>query len=148
MIFISHRGNLNGKNLLLENSLDYILNAINLGFDCEIDLWKIKEKLYLGHDEPQYLINDFFLDNKKLWIHCKNKDSLEFCLKNNFHCFFHNSDEYTITSNGYIWAYPGKEFNSDICVSVLPELNSFNNLNNYFGICSDFIKKIKENNNV
>ena len=29
MIFISHRGNLNGKNLLLENSLDYILNAIN-----------------------------------------------------------------------------------------------------------------------
>ena len=148
MIFISHRGNLNGKNLLLENSLDYILNAINLGFDCEIDLWKIKEKLYLGHDEPQYLIDDFFLDNKKLWIHCKNKESLEFCLKNNFHCFFHNSDEYTITSNGFIWAYPGKEFNSNICISVLPEKNNFEYLNDCFGICSDFIKKIKESNNV
>jgi hypothetical protein len=148
MILISHRGNLNGPNIAFENNLDYITEAINSGFDCEIDLWKIKEKIYLGHDEPQYIINNInFLNNKKLWVHCKNNESLEFCLKNNFHCFFHNNDNYTITSKGYIWAYPGKEFNSNLCISVLPELNNFFILKNCYGICSDYIIKIKENLN-
>jgi len=148
MILISHRGNLNGPNISFENNPEYILSCINDNFDCEIDFWLFNNKLYLGHDEPQYQINLDFFNNKNLWIHCKNNLSLDFCLKNNLRCFFHNNDDYTITNKGYIWAYPGKEFNSNLCISVLPEKNNFFIPKNIYGVCSDYIIKIKEILNV
>ena len=39
MVLISHRGNLEGKNIELENDPTYIDSAIEKGFDVEIDLW-------------------------------------------------------------------------------------------------------------
>ena len=65
MHFISHRGNLNGPNKNLENKPNYIKEALDKGFDVEIDVWLSKEKFYLGHDEPLYetdvnfIITDF-----------------------------------------------------------------------------------------
>ena len=41
MKIISHRGNLNGPNKNLENRLDTIEKAIQLGFDVEVDIWLI-----------------------------------------------------------------------------------------------------------
>jgi hypothetical protein len=35
--------------------------------------------------------------------------------------FWHQSDDYTITSKGYFWTYPGKKI-SNKSVIVLPEL--------------------------
>ena len=54
MIFISHRGNLDGLNPDRENSPDYIDEAIKLGFDVEVDVRTKDGQLWLGHDEPQY----------------------------------------------------------------------------------------------
>ena len=63
MIYISHRGNLTGKNPELENSPVYIYQAIDKGFDVEIDLRydTLNKKLYLGHDEPQYPTTWFWI---------------------------------------------------------------------------------------
>ena len=58
---ISHRGNLNGKNEDLENHPDYIMAAIHKGFDVEVDVWLYKDRLYLGHDKPQYPTSFDFL---------------------------------------------------------------------------------------
>ena len=41
MKIISHRGNLAGADSGLENSPPYILTALNVGFDVEVDLWGI-----------------------------------------------------------------------------------------------------------
>ena len=30
-------------------------------------------------------------------------------LRNNIHCFWHEQDERTLTSRGYIWTYPYKQ---------------------------------------
>ena len=38
MIYISHRGNTNGKNPARENTKSYIDEAIAKGFDVEIDI--------------------------------------------------------------------------------------------------------------
>ena len=38
MKYISHRGNINGKDLMLENSPKYIDRALKLGYDVEIDI--------------------------------------------------------------------------------------------------------------
>ena len=37
--YIAHRGNVNGKNESRENSPDYIMEAISLGFYVEIDVY-------------------------------------------------------------------------------------------------------------
>lgn len=142
MIKIAHRGNINGKILERENSPDYILEAISKGYDVEIDVWLIKDELYLGHDNPKYIINPSFIENKRLWCHAKNIQALNYCLKNKkkIHSFWHQNDDYTITSNGFLWTYPGKLLVPS-SIAVLPELIPNYNTKNVLGICSDFIVK-------
>ena len=150
MILISHRGNLNGKIPEKENHPDYIDAAIKAGYDVEIDLWEVDGELFLGHDEPQYYVPMTWLVKRKdkLWIHCKDYRSLETCIENDLHCFFHNMDDYTMTSRGFVWGYPGTPKVSDCSILVLPEKNQgtkyIKDLG-YFGICSDYIKEIKDN---
>tara|TARA_A100001515_G_scaffold102602_1_gene83263 strand:+ start:39 stop:509 length:471 start_codon:yes stop_codon:yes gene_type:complete len=150
MIFISHRGNIDGKILEKENHPDYIINALTLNYDVEIDVWFDSGSFYLGHDYPQYKINESFLENSSLWCHAKNYDALERMISNNnIHCFWHQKDNYTITSRGCIWCYPGhNKFKN--CIDVMPELEN-TDLDNYTfkskGVCSDFIQKIRRNYN-
>lgn len=142
MIFISHRGNLNGKNKNLENNPEYVLDAIKKGFHVEIDVW-YTDSFYLGHDNPEFKVTKKFLENKKFWCHAKNLMAL-FKLRNvNSKYFWHQEDDYTLTSNGYIWTYPGKKLlKKSIC--VLPETNKKKIPDFVGGICSDFIEKYKK----
>ncbi len=144
MIYISHRGNISGIITELENSPNYILQALNHGYHVEIDLWVINNLLYLGHDEPQYQIEESFLDNKYFYIHCKNSEALLFMSKNKMHSdyFWHQDDKYTLTSKNKVWVHPTAElFKDSIC--VLPELSRTENLSMCYGICSDFIERYK-----
>jgi hypothetical protein len=125
MILISHRGNLDGRLKNVENSPDYITFALNQGYDVEIDIWYVDFKFYLGHDEPLYKIEEKFLENKNLWCHAKNEEALFKMLQNQkIHCFWHQSDDYTLTSKGIPWVYPGKKV-SEKGIWVLPELTPF-----------------------
>ena len=145
MKLIAHRGNINGPRPDFENSPEYILNTVRRGFDVEIDVWCKNDKWYLGHDEPQYPINFSFLKNKKFWCHAKNLKALEIMLKNNIHCFWHENDDFTLTSQGFVWTYPGKEL-LDYSVSVMPEKASYswNKLSKSAGICSDYLLAYQE----
>lgn len=144
MILISHRGNLYGVNKALENSPEYIDEAIRQGFDCEIDIWSIDNDIFLGHDSPDYKITlDWLLKRQKnLWVHCKNIKSIEIMRQNfDLHFFWHENDTLTLTSKGILWVYPGKQPVKD-SIAVLPELN--NDITGVcLGVCSDFIEKYK-----
>jgi hypothetical protein len=146
MILIAHRGNTNGKFESYENEPNYIDMAIKKGFDVEIDIWCIDNQIYLGHDEPQYGIDFRWLRDriKKLWIHCKNLEALVL-LKNcgyDVNYFWHQEDDFTITSMGYFWTYPGKELSSN-SVAVMPETKEFKDIEKAYAICSDYVEKIK-----
>jgi hypothetical protein len=153
MKLIAHRGNINGPNKELENNPKQILNTLLLGYDCEIDVHLINKELWLGHDEPQYKINlNFLLDNKeKLWLHCKNLEALNYLVNfKELNIFWHNNDEYTITSRGYIWSYIGMKTTSKI-ICVMPELAYDNYIdivntkiknNELYGVCTDYCIKI------
>jgi hypothetical protein len=144
MILISHRGNINGSIPERENSPEYIKEALFNGFDVEIDVWFVDNCFFLGHDNPKYKINVDFLENKKLWCHAKNIFALEKMLQNkNIHCFWHQNDDFTLTSNGFIWTYPNKKL-VNISIAVLPELFKDWNVNNSLGVCSDFVIKYKK----
>lgn len=139
---ISHRGNVNGKILNNENHPEYIDEAINAGFDVEIDMWWADGRVYLGHDKPQYEVDDKWLGERidKLWIHCKNVDLLPWIQNTNLHYFWHQNDDYTLTSNNIIWVYPGKKLTAN-SICVMPELNGLDKyiLNECLGVCSDNI---------
>ena len=136
---ISHRGNLTGSNKDLENNPSYIEKAINLGFDVEVDVYFKKNQLFLGHDEPIFKIDVSFLKNKKIWCHAKNIESLDYLLNfNDIHVFWHQNDDFTLTSRGYIWTYPGK-YVTNKSILVLDKNISKQNLPVCMGICSDYV---------
>ena len=62
-----------------ENLPSYIDKALEEGFDVEIDLRKIKDEFYLGHDKADYKVSLEWLENRKenLWIHTKNFNAFE-----------------------------------------------------------------------
>lgn len=138
MKLISHRGNINGPNPELENRPDYLIDALNVGFQVEIDVWKIGNDLFLGHDEPTYKVDLEFLQNKPFWCHAKNLESFHYLLENNIVCFWHQNDDFTLTSNGYIWTYPNKEVtNKSIIVCLDQNLPNESIKNITYGICGD-----------
>ena len=145
MLFIAHRGNTNGPDKS-ENSPEHIDKAISLGYDVEIDIWVDGYKIFLGHDNPQYEIDNYFLENRRnvIWCHAKNIKALKYLLDNKFHVFFHDKDDYTLTSKGFIWAYPGKELvKGAIC--VMPEMTNDpeylkKNIHLIHGVCSDYVQ--------
>ena len=143
---ISHRGNINGRIEDNENKPDYIDDTIRLGYEVEVDIWKINNEIFLGHDKPQYKINISWLDDRanKLWVHCKNIEALEFLNNFNYNInyFWHQEDTVTLTSKNHIWAYPGKQPIKN-SIAVLPELNN-DDVSNCYGVCSDFIFKYKK----
>ncbi len=134
---IAHRGNTNGPNPSTENTLASIRSAIELGFDCEIDVWYIRDEYYLGHDFPQTHVSVSFLTEfaDRLWIHCKHLDALV-QLKDTFNCFYHEKDIYTITSRGYIWGNINSPTHISV-IQVMPEKGGTFSAD-CAGICTDF----------
>jgi hypothetical protein len=147
MILISHRGNINGKHTERENHPSYIDEAIEAGYDVEIDIWCVNGKLWLGHDEPQHLIDIHWLENRSpsLWIHCKDMNSLSYfneysnTKSNQFNYFSHDVDMGVLTSHNYIWS----THLYDRGVLVLPEVFDKEPNEGTIGICSDVIEKYK-----
>ena len=141
-IFISHRGNLWGPDLGRENKKNSIIECINFGYDVEIDVWSIKNKLYLGHDTAQEKIDLNFLKkhHKKLWVHCKNLEALHLLSGEKINYFWHQNDDYTLTSKNYIWTYPNKKITPK-CVIVCQTLKETKKYSKQkpFKICTDFL---------
>lgn len=142
MIYISHRGNILGKNEDRENSPEYIFEALKKGFNVEIDVWFKEGNFFLGHDYPKYLVDYKFLINDNLWCHAKNIEALLEMKNYVIHYFWHETDTVTLTSKNYVWAYPTKNFPKN-SIAVLPELNE-GYIKNCKGICSDFILDYKK----
>ena len=139
MILISHRGNLNGKSSY-ENHPEYLQEALSQDFDVEVDVWYIDGEYWLGHDNPQYPIDEHYLENPKLWCHAKNIDALNQMIRNkNIHCFWHQKDDVTLTSKNYLWTYPNKQL-TRYSIAVLPDTKPDIEV---AGICSDYIENYK-----
>ena len=54
---------------LYENHPEYIQETLAQNFDVEIDVWWVDEEFWLGHDNPQYPVEENYLENPKFWCH-------------------------------------------------------------------------------
>jgi hypothetical protein len=152
MRVIAHRGNVDGPDSENENKYTFIQSALDLGFDVEIDVWVVDSNIYLGHDKPQYALEKSSVADigDRGWFHCKNLEALEYFKDNlnSLNYFWHQSDDYTITSNGYFWTYPGKSIGSQSII-VLPEIIEENDVvkmleKKPYGICTDYPKQYRK----
>lgn len=147
MRLIAHRGNMTGPSAQ-ENHPDHIREALQAGFDVEVDVWLIDGDIWFGHDEPQYPAHITVLNNR-YWLHCKNIEALRFfggIEINEANVFWHESDDYTLTNKRFIWTNIGKDLTGR-SIMVMPEVTD-STLENTLdvdcaGICSDWIQKIK-----
>ena len=148
--FISHRGNVRKINPDRENTKKYIDEAIKLGYDVEIDIRTKADALYLGHDSTDEPVGIKWLAERKdkLWLHIKDYDSLiTFCDSNdNFKYFCHQSDDFTLVSNGLIWCHKVDNKMTDNCIIPLLSLEEVHEYNQYtfYGVCSDFVEQCKD----
>jgi hypothetical protein len=154
MKIISHRGNLNGPDPLTENSPTQIDLCISKEYDVEVDLWVNDGELWLGHDKPEYPISKTWLTFRvrNLWVHCKNIEAIYYlkqeCPQINY--FWHQQDDYTLTSHGWVWAYPDQPVpkkDPDVAfgqrsVCVMPELHN-SDPSNFNAICTDYPERYK-----
>jgi hypothetical protein len=146
MFYIAHRGLINGPDKSLENLPEHILSVLDKYYHCEVDVWRIKNEWFTGHDEPVYKVDESFIGKNGLWLHCKNLDALYELSIRPFHYeyFWHQEDDFTMTSGGYIWTYPGKHLTNN-SIAVLPE--SCDNYWSYVksltlhGVCTKYVEK-------
>ncbi len=146
---IAHRGNTNGKNPERENSPEYIMEALNKGYHVEVDVHSKDGYLYLGHNEPKYKVKQKLLRFDRIICHAKDKEAFQIMLEDGeIHCFWHENDDYTITSKGLVWVFPSKPLLPN-SVCVLPENSTTENIEgieNCYAICSDHVEELYEKN--
>ena len=142
MILISHRGNVDGVNLERENTQSYIQEAIDLGYDVEIDVRYINNKFWLGHDGPDYEVEFDWLHDRKdnLWIHCKNFESLSELVDTDLKVFYHLQEDYTIISDKHIWAHNLENVNKKCIIPLIDKSDIMDwTPTQVYGVCSDYI---------
>lgn len=154
MILISHRGNVMGPEPQFENRPDFIDKALDLHYNVEIDVWNVLGRWALGHDEPQYEIDVEFLQQPGVWCHLKNIEALKrLSHAYGVHYFWHQGDDFTLTSKGYVWAYPDKYVEGCIAQPTIQDRGVFLSIDpvvwpvlpvSVTGICSDYISFWKE----
>lgn len=145
MRWILHRGNYAGP-MSIENRPDDILILLKQGYEIEVDLWVTTDRFFLGHDYPAYEVDESFIENPGLWIHCKDAKTLEYMntYKKDLHYFYHTNEDYVLTSKRFIWCYVGKpELKGSVV--VMPEKNPSNYDYNILVqknciVCSDYLE--------
>lgn len=142
MMLIAHRGNLFGPKEQFENDPDYLIQAIKTGCMVEADVRGKDGWLYFGHDEMQYeMPEDYFEVYGAMTIfHAKNLEAMDILMDLKAHWFFHDTDDYTITSYGYVWAYPGMPVTNSVRYIVVNKdaIAVPDKSDKIAGICSDY----------
>lgn len=148
MLLISHRGNIDQVLSGKENTIEYIDQAIHLGYDVEVDIRLINGVLFLGHDNPDYEIDlQWLIDRKhKLWIHTKNFSALNYLINYDVRIFYHQKEDHTIINNcNVIWSHDLKEAGTKSIIPLLSknDILNFTFLRQVYGICSDYVSMLQ-----
>ena len=123
--WILHRGLGDGPDARLENDERRIRALVSEGWDVEVDLWKMDDGWWLGHDAPTAKLSDIsVLEVPQVWAHCKNLEALQALQatreSGKIHYFTHDTDPATLTSRNWIWCFPGRIVGKG-SVCVMPE---------------------------
>ena len=141
MLFISHRGNVEGSLPEKENTISYIDDAVDLlNLDVMVDVIGIGGYLYLGTHTPKEKLPLEYLDSPKFWFHCNNPEALEyFKVFSKVKYFWHDEDAYSLISNKKVLVHSG-EILLPGSIALLPESNEHgHSLWNCHAVCTNYV---------
>lgn len=150
MRIIAHRGNVDGPNPELENSPAHIDQAIQSGFDAEVDVWVMPgdASVWLGHDAPMYPVPWEFLTSRRhrLWCHAKNLRAMAALFDHDLNAFAHDFDDRVFTTHGFVWTFPGRcIIPGHRVVCVLPGADrrlDDEDMRQCHAICTDYCRRL------
>ena len=157
MLYISYQGIYDGTNYEYANTTNQIRNALNSGYSCMVDVWRVDNKLYLGSTQPTTEVTEKYLQGKRFWINVRNSDMQDWivtqpsALYPNYFWFDAPTPPppYATASNGKLIT-PGTVPINNNSVIYLPEVTDRSYLTTVhlrcYGVCStnlNFIKRIR-----
>lgn len=113
MKLIAHRGNFAGQNTERENTVAYLEEALEAGYDVEFDIRVYNGYLCLGHDKPaegvllQRIPNIEWLRDSRKWVHCKDEESYDIVsMYPDIQCFMHDEEpSVEVDNTDKIWTH-------------------------------------------
>jgi hypothetical protein len=139
MIKIANKGNLFGVIESVENTQEYLEEAIKAGFLVKVDLWVINGKMCSGENYPSYKIsfNDI-LNPSKILFQTRNSAAFSYIIENGFHGFTDGS-KFSFTSKGIPISHGSSA--TDKTIVFFPENEPYEKIKNMdiLGVCGDFV---------
>ena len=74
MLYISYQGIYDGQNFEDANTPSQITKALNYGFSCMVDVWRIDSQLYVGTLVPNIPVTEKYLQGNRFWINARNQN--------------------------------------------------------------------------
>ena len=158
MFYISYQGIYDGSNYEDANTPPQISKALQRGFSCLIDVWRIDNKLYVGNNQPTIEVTERYIQGNRFWINAKNTDMQTWIASqpsNLYPNYFHFDAStppppYATASNGKLIT-PGTVPINTNSVMFLPEINDrslFSMVNvRCYAVCSTYLFTIRRMRN-
>lgn len=148
MYFFSNLGNINCKNEELENTPDYILNALNHNYYVKINVIYYNDNLYLRNKFNDIKIDLSFLEKNEILIECLDFLTLNFFImlnSNKIHYFYNNNNinNISLTSKQFIISYKETSKYTILIDSKNYHRDGDIDIGICLGICSNFIESYK-----
>jgi hypothetical protein len=158
MFYISYQGIYDGSDYQDANTPPQISKALQKGFSCLIDVWRVDNKLYVGNGQPVIEVTEKYIQGNKFWINAMNTDMQEWIVTQpaklypNYFWFEAPTPPpaYATASNGKLITPGTVPINSD-SVMFLPEIDdrslfSMVKVKSY-AICSTYLYTIRRMRN-
>jgi len=158
MFYISYLGIFDGKDYEDSNTPPQISKALQAGFSCLIDVWRVNGVLYVGTEQAMIEVTQKYIQGPRFWINAMNTEMQDWIVTqptklypNYFH--FDASTPpppYATASNGKLIT-PGTVPINLNSVMFLPEINDRSLLTmvkvRAYAICSTYLTTIRRMRN-
>lgn len=126
MLLIANRGNLFGSQPDRENTIDYLNEAMSLGYHVMADLWWHEGSFWFGNSRPTQKIQGDGRDwlrhaSNSLWLHARNPGALLEATDLDLNVFWRQTDQYVLTSWAYLLGFNGVPSYGNAFVHVFPQ---------------------------
>lgn len=154
MFYISYLGIFDGKDYEDANTPPQISKALQAGFSCLIDVWRIDGVLYVGTESMPIEVTQKYIQGPRFYINCKNTEMQEWIATQPSKLFpsyftFEASTPpppYATVSNGKLMTPGTVPINNDSII-FLPEINDRGLLSTVhlrcYGVCSSYLTFIR-----
>jgi hypothetical protein len=157
MLYISYQGIYDGQNFENANTTGQIGKALDNGYSCLIDVWRIDDKLYVGYEQPTEEVSATYLQGNKFWINARNTDMQTWIseqsssLYPNYFWFNSDTESNNATTSGGQIITPGTVPVNNNSIIFLPEIQDrglFSTVKlRCYGICSSYLTFVKRMRN-